>query len=104
MVDDEIVKIKVCHLLSFKGSVPFHPIHSQIIQSSHPFLHDYDIGSSEGLSKLLGVAIGASITVLQVVKEASALVPVPGVQPLIGGVVTLLKAVAVRFLNAFYFP
>lgn len=50
---------------------------------------------------MLGVAIGASITVLQVVKEASALVPVPGIQPLIGGVVTLLKAVAVRFFEWF---
>ncbi|KAF8966679.1 tetratricopeptide repeat-containing protein [Flammula alnicola] len=72
MVDDEIAKIK----------------------SSHPpFARDRSFGTSEGLSKVLTATIGASITVLGVVKEASAVIPVPWVQTVIGKVVSLLNAV-----------
>ena len=65
-----------------------------MIQSSH--LRDHDFGTSEGLSKVLGATIGASITVLDVVKEASTLIPLPWIKPVIGGIVTLLKAVQVH--------
>ncbi|KAF8966689.1 tetratricopeptide repeat-containing protein, partial [Flammula alnicola] len=72
IVDDEIAKIK----------------------SSHPpFARDRSFGTSEGLSKVLTATIGASITFLDVVKEASAVIPVPWVKPVIGGVVSLLNAV-----------
>ncbi|KAF8961753.1 tetratricopeptide repeat-containing protein [Flammula alnicola] len=72
MVDDEIAKIK----------------------SSHPaFARDRSFGTSEGLSKVLTTTIGASITILDVVKEASAVIPVPWVKIVIGGVVSLLNAV-----------
>ncbi|KAF8966660.1 tetratricopeptide repeat-containing protein [Flammula alnicola] len=72
MVDDEIAKIK----------------------SSHPpFARDRGFGTSEGLSKVLTATIGASITVLDIVKEASAVIPVPWVKTVIGGVVSLLNAV-----------
>ncbi|KAF8968449.1 hypothetical protein BDZ97DRAFT_2072848 [Flammula alnicola] len=72
MVDDEIAKSK--------SSYP-------------PFARDRSFGTSEGLSKVLTATIGASITVLAVVKEASAVIPVPWVATVVGGVVSLLNAV-----------
>jgi hypothetical protein len=47
--------------------------------------------------------MGTSITILSVVKEASAVIPLPWVQPAIGGVASLLRAVAVSSQNVFHF-
>ncbi|KAF8191208.1 tetratricopeptide repeat-containing protein [Pholiota molesta] len=73
MVDDEIAKIK----------------------SAYPQLAlNRDSGTSGRLSNVLTAAIGGSITVLGIAKDASAVIPVPGVQAAIGGVVNLLNVVA----------
>ncbi|KDR83220.1 hypothetical protein GALMADRAFT_874858 [Galerina marginata CBS 339.88] len=58
------------------------------------FVDDGNIGTSEGLSKLLEITIGTSIGILSLVKEASSLIPVPWVQPLIATVISMLKAVS----------
>ncbi|KDR68409.1 hypothetical protein GALMADRAFT_1354407 [Galerina marginata CBS 339.88] len=58
------------------------------------FMGDGSIGTSAGLSKMLDITIGTTIGVLSLVKEASSLIPVPWVQPLIATVVTMLQAVS----------
>jgi hypothetical protein len=44
---------------------------------------------------VLNVIIGAGIAALDIIKEASALIPIPWVQTVVGGVVILLN-IAVR--------
>ncbi|KAF8191183.1 tetratricopeptide repeat-containing protein [Pholiota molesta] len=64
------------------------------VKSSHPiFAHDSDFGALNRLSNVLNTTIGAGITILGVVKVASAMIPVPWMQTVIGGVVNLLNAV-----------
>ena len=53
-------------------------------------------GTTEKLSKVLDITIGTTISILSLVQEASFLIPVPWVQPLIGKVVSMLQAVSVR--------
>jgi hypothetical protein len=64
-------------------------------------MSDGELGNSERLSKVLDITIGTTISILSLVKEASSLIPVPWVRPLIGTVVIMLQAVSVRPLNPF---
>ena len=64
-------------------------------------MSDGEIGTSEGLSKVLDITIGTTISILTLVGEASSLIPVPWVQPLIGTVVMILQTISVRPLNPF---
>jgi hypothetical protein len=91
MVDDEIAKIKVCFQAFIYTALSLTPA-----QSAYPQLAlNRDSGTSGRLSNVLTAAIGGSITVLGIAKDASAVIPVPGVQAAIGGVVNLLNVVAV---------
>ncbi|KIJ91625.1 hypothetical protein K443DRAFT_14224, partial [Laccaria amethystina LaAM-08-1] len=58
------------------------------------FMSDGELGTSEGLSKVLDITIGTTISILSLLKQASSLIPVPWVQPLIGTVVIMLQAVS----------
>ena len=53
-------------------------------------------GTTVKLSKVLDITIRTTISILSLVQEASSLIPVPWVQPLIGKVVSMLQAVSVR--------
>ena len=55
-----------------------------------------ELASSEKLSKVLDITIGTTISILSLAQEASSLIPVPWIQPLIGKVVSMLQAVSVR--------
>ena len=91
MINKDIDRIKV----SFDVQVcPPHLTSSHIVQPS--FLSDGELGTSEKLSKVLDITIGTTISILSLVQEASSLIPVPWVQPLIGKVVSMLQAVSVR--------
>ena len=89
MINEDIDRIKV----SFEVCPP-HLTSSHIVQPS--FLSDGELGTSEKLSKVLDITIGTTISILSLVQEASSLIPVPWVQPLIGKVVSMLQAVSVR--------
>ncbi|KDR71376.1 hypothetical protein GALMADRAFT_144057, partial [Galerina marginata CBS 339.88] len=69
-------------------------INKDIDRIKPSFISNGDTGTTEGLSKVLDVTIPPTISILSVVKEASSLIPVPWVQPLIGTVVSLLRAVS----------
>ncbi|KIJ91635.1 hypothetical protein K443DRAFT_475600, partial [Laccaria amethystina LaAM-08-1] len=58
------------------------------------FMSDGELGTPERLSKVLDITLGTTISILRLVQEASSLIPVPWVQPLIGKVVSMLQAVA----------
>jgi hypothetical protein len=99
MVDDEIAKIKVCFEASIYTAVSLTPT-----QSTYPQLAvTRDSGTSDRLSKVLTAATGGSITVVSIAKDASAVIPVAGVQAAIGGVVNLLNVIAVCPHNIFHF-
>jgi len=87
MINKDIDTIKV------SLDIPVCPTRSQIVQPS--FVSDGDLGTSERLSKVLDITIGTTISILSLVQEASSLIPVPWVQPLIGKVVSMLQAVSV---------
>ena len=91
VINKDIIRIKV----SFDILVcPPDVTSSDIVQPS--FMSDGELGNTERLSKVLDITIGSTISVLSLVQEASSLVPVPWVQPLIGTVVIILQAVSVR--------
>ena len=91
MINKDIDRIKV----SFDIPVcPTDLTSSHIVQPS--FLSEGELGTSERLSKVLDITIGTTISVLGLLQEASSLIPVPWVQPLIGTVVSMLQAVSVR--------
>jgi hypothetical protein len=91
MIKEDIDRIKV----SF--DIPVCPTRSHIIHIVQPsFMSDGELGTSEGLSKVLDITIGTTISILSLLKQASSLIPVPWVQPLIGTVVIMLQAVSVR--------
>ncbi|KDR71353.1 hypothetical protein GALMADRAFT_144037 [Galerina marginata CBS 339.88] len=69
-------------------------INKDIDRIKPSFISNGDTGTTEGLSKVLDTTIGPTISILSVVKEASSLIPVPWVQPLIGTVVSMLRAVS----------
>ncbi|KAG5651694.1 hypothetical protein H0H81_007806, partial [Sphagnurus paluster] len=69
-------------------------INKDIDRIKPSFVNNGDIGTTEGLSKVLDITIGPTISILSIVKEASSLIPVPWVQPLIGTVVSMLQAVS----------
>ncbi|KDR83264.1 hypothetical protein GALMADRAFT_89121 [Galerina marginata CBS 339.88] len=69
-------------------------INEDIDRIKPSFMGDGNIGTSEGLSKVLDITIDTTTNVLSIVKEASSLIPVPWVQPLIGTVVRMMQAVA----------
>jgi hypothetical protein len=50
----------------------------------------------QNLADLLHTTVGVVIPALEILKDASSLIPVPFVKPLIGGVTGLLKATQVR--------
>ncbi|KIJ91377.1 hypothetical protein K443DRAFT_14445, partial [Laccaria amethystina LaAM-08-1] len=58
------------------------------------FMSDGELGTSERLFKVLDITLGTTISILRLVQEASSLIPVPWVQPLIGKVVSMLQAVS----------
>ena len=59
--------------------------------------HNRNIGGYHGLSGILDTIIGTTSTILNVFNEASCLIPVPFVQPLVAIVASLLTAVQVSF-------
>ncbi|EDQ98767.1 tetratricopeptide repeat-containing protein [Laccaria bicolor S238N-H82] len=69
-------------------------INEDIDRIKPSFVSDGELGTSERLSKILDITIGTTITILTLVEEASSLIPVPWVQPLIGKVVSMLQAVS----------
>ncbi|KIJ96372.1 hypothetical protein K443DRAFT_73178, partial [Laccaria amethystina LaAM-08-1] len=69
-------------------------INKDIDRIKPSFTSDDEIGTSERLSKVLNVTLETTISILSIVQEASSLIPVPWVQPLIGKVVSMLQAVS----------
>ena len=59
--------------------------------------HNRNIGGSRGLSGILDTIINTTSTILNVFNEASNLIPVPFVHPLVASVASLLTAVQVSF-------
>ena len=57
---------------------------------------DGELRTSENLSKVLDITLGTTISIISLAEQASSLIPVPWVQPLIGKVVSMLQAVSVR--------
>ena len=58
---------------------------------------NWNIGGCHGLSGILDTLIGTTSTILNIFNEASNLVPVPFVHPLVASVASLLTAVQVSF-------
>ena len=56
-----------------------------------------NIGSNRGLSGILDTFIGTTGTILNIFNEASNVIPVPFVHPLVASVASLLTAVQVSF-------
>ncbi|KDR74898.1 hypothetical protein GALMADRAFT_566661 [Galerina marginata CBS 339.88] len=69
-------------------------INEDIDRIKPSFMGDGHNGTTDGLSKVLDITIDTTVSVLSIVKEASSLIPVPWVQPLIGTVVRMLQAVS----------
>ena len=57
---------------------------------------DRNISSDEGLFSILDTITGPPDTILDVFSEASGVIPVPFVRPLVGSVVELFKVVKVN--------
>ena len=71
----------------------------KIIQNTLPPLGDRTIGGNEGLSGIVEIITGTTITILEVLHDASGVIPVPFIQPIVTIVVGLLKAVQVSLWN-----
>lgn len=94
IVKDSIKQIKVLVLL------PVLPVSLlNIIQNTFPALvnPNRNTGGYHGLSGILDALIGTTSTILNIFNEASKVIPVPFVQPLVVSVATLLTAVQVSF-------
>ena len=60
---------------------------------------DQNMGRHKGLSGILDTIIGTTITILDVLNEASDTIPVPFVKPLVSIVASLLTAIQVSLWN-----
>ena len=90
MMNDSITQIKV---LALRLRLIF-IFKLNIIQITHPALDDH-IDNGKRLSGILDTIIGTTSTILSIFKEASSLIPVPFVKPLVASVASLLTAVQV---------
>jgi hypothetical protein len=73
-------------------------------QNRYPALGDRDlnIGGDKGFTGILDTIIGSTSTILNIFNEASSVIPVPFVKPLVASVASLLKAVQVSLRNSVF--
>jgi hypothetical protein len=62
-------------------------------------LGDRTIGGYEGLFGIVNTVTGTAIPILEVLNDASGVIPVPFIQPIVTIVVGLLKAAQVSWWN-----
>ena len=89
MIKESIKQIEV---LCFLSSLTLKIIQNTLL----PFkLGDRTLGGNERLSSIVNIITGTAITILGVLKDASGVIPVPFIQPIVTIVVGLLTVVQV---------
>ena len=94
-VNESITQIKV------RSWLPLFIVILRGTQNKNPALGhlDRNINDDKGLGDILNTIISTTSTILDVFKEASGLIPVPYVKPVITTVASLLTAVQVSLRN-----